>query len=147
MIHVRKADNGDLEFIQELVSRENRSGSEIEANLECFLICESGTERCGAGCARVSGDKGFINWVTVKIEYRRQKLGSAIMKALLNIMDLRGVKEAYVLSVSEEFLLNLEFYRTEEELSQDYEKFFGAPAKGNLYKVSLDGYFRTCSQK
>lgn len=147
MIQIRKANIDDAGFILDTLSEVNETGDKILPSIDYFLICESSGEKCGFGCARVLEKQGYINWLTVKEEYRRQKLGSAIMKALLNVVDLKGVKEAYAVSSCDDFLSSLKFSRTEEKLPEEYEAFFGPPAGGNLFKVSLEGYFGTCSQK
>lgn len=147
MIQIRKAKAEDIHFINNIISVNYRNINIKISDEENFLICEVGGEKCGCGFLEMNNKECYINWLAIKKEYRRQKLGSAIVKALLNIADLKGIEEAYMLSPCEDFSKSLGFEKEYRTLPQYYSTIFGQAAINFLYKVSLAGYFGTCMQK
>lgn len=148
MLQIRKIRPDDIGFVMEFASERIGSGSKLLANIENFLICESDNVKCGCGCLVLSKDRGFIGWVIVSEDYRRQKLGGAITKALLNIADLKGIKEVYASGMCESFLKAMGFEGTNNKDAMDeLKEVFGDTGDSNCYKVSLEGYFRTCTHK
>lgn len=147
MIQIRKAKAEDIRFINDILSDEYKNINVRITKEENFLVCEDGGEKCGCGFLEMNDKECYINWLAVKKEYRRHKLGSAIVKALLNIADLKGAEKAYMLSPCEEFSKSLRFERDNVILPQYYSTIFGQAAINCLYKVSLEGYFGTCAHK
>lgn len=147
MIKIRKATAEDAGFILDILSGNFHDNDLILSNLEGFVICEVGDEKCGCGCVKVSGEKGYVNWLVIREKDRRQKLGSAVMKALLNIADLKGAKQVYSKADCHDFLKSLKFEVVNEELPEEYYGFFSRGENCRLYKVSLEGYFGSCAQK
>jgi len=147
MLQIRKIKPEDLSFVLELNGRENRPWGKMLSNIENFLICEDDNVKCGCGCLVLFGDRGIICWVAVIEDYRRKKLGSAIVKALLNIADLRGAEEVYSAGICGAFLEALGFKETEDtEMGERIKELIGDTGISKLYKVSLKGYFKCCSQ-
>ncbi|MGE5632505.1 MAG: GNAT family N-acetyltransferase [Caulobacteraceae bacterium] len=146
MIQIRKAAAYDIEFITDTLSGSRQPGDKLLSNLEHFLICESGRVKCGCGCVRTIRDICVINWLIVTKDNRGQKLGSAILKALLNIADLSGAKVAYAPAFCEGFLKSLKFTKSEKEAVPEFTAVFGPYDCSNWFEVSLEGYFKSCSQ-
>ncbi len=148
MLQIRKIKPDDIGFVTDLAAERLKAGGKVLSNIENFLICDVDSVSCGCGCIVLSGDKGYISWLMVKEAYKRQKLGSAIAKALLNIADLKGVKEVYATGICEEFLTAMGFNKenNKAEINILYE-IFGEAGDMSCYKVVLEGYFKPCSQK
>jgi N-acetylglutamate synthase-like GNAT family acetyltransferase len=148
MLQIRKIKPEDIEFVLQLAEETGYSQSKLLSNVGEFMICEDNGSKCGAGCLVISENKGYINWVMISEEARRKKLGSAITKALLNIAELKGVKEVYAAGLCEEFVIALGF---EKHDSIEALKFFrdtlGSSEASEGYKVSMEGYFKPCMHK
>ncbi|MHB1391788.1 MAG: GNAT family N-acetyltransferase [Clostridia bacterium] len=146
MLQIRKIKPEDIEFVLELAKESNCSIGKLLSNIEYFLICESDRVRCGCGCLVPHGNTGFISWIMVRESYRRKKLGGAITKALLNIADLKGIKEVYAVGMCGDFLKAMGFVKhvSKDEI-EDIREYLGDIGT-EFYSVSLKGYFKSCSQ-
>ena len=148
MLQIRKIKPEDISFVLELASEDGRPVGKLLSNIENFLICESESVKCGCGCIIPAGDKGFMSWVIVSESHRRKKLGGAITKALLNIADLKGVKEVYAANICGDFLKAMGFEKKENKFTMDdLKEVFGDANVSECYRVSLEGYFKPCSQR
>lgn len=148
MLQIRKIKPEDIDFVIELALENGCTTEKLLSNIEGFLICESDNVKCGCGCIVPSGDKGFMGWVIVSESHRRKKLGGAITKALLNIADLKGVKEVYAANICGDFLKAMGFEIQENKAAiEDIKKVLGAENASECYRVSLEGYFKPCSYK
>lgn len=150
MLQIRKIKPEDIQFVLELAEENNCSQGKLLSNIEHFLVCESGNQRCGCGCLVPAGSEGFMNWVLVKKEYRRKKLGGAITKALLNIADINGIKAVYAAApptgICGEFLTAMGFEKSSLSGGERIKEVLGVESN-DCYRVSLEGYFKPCSQK
>ncbi len=148
MLQIRKIKPEDISFVQELASENGYTAGKLLSNIDGFLICESDNEKCGCGCIVLKESKGFLNWVIVSESHRRMKLGTAITKALLNIADLKGAKEVYAANICGHFLKAMGFKKEENKnITADIKEIFGDISTPEYYRVSMEGYFKPCSQK
>lgn len=147
MLQIRRTKPEDIGFIMEIASKNGCPAEKLLSHIEGFLVCEVDGVKCGCGCIILKENKGFMSWVIVSDGHRRKKLGSAIVKALLNIADLKGVKEVYAANVCGEFLEAMGFYKEDGKKGiEDMEDVFGSINISEYYRVSLEGYFKPCSQ-
>lgn len=159
MLQIRKIKPEDIKFVLELAKENNYSDGKLLSSIEGFLICESGSIKCGCGCMVPSDSGGLISWVMVAEGFRGQKLGSAITKALLNIADINGIKDVYAAAQPTAqltaqptgncgaFLRAMGFEKTDNSKAmEDIRELLGVTAD-ECYHVALEGYFKPCSQK
>lgn len=148
MLQVRRIKPEDINFVMELTTENGISGGKLLSNIESFLICENDNVKCGCGCLVTYDCECFLNWVAVSTGYRGNGLGSAITKALLNIADRKGVEEVYAAGICEDFLKVMGFEETSCKAAIDgATEVLGVTEALKFYKVSLKGYFKSCSQK
>lgn len=146
MLHIRKVKPEDIGSIMRLAGGKAGISGRLLSNPEHFLICEVDNVKCGCGCLVPDKDRGYLCWVLVDADHRRKKLGSLIVKALLNIADNRGIKEVYSAGICGEFLEALGFEETEDPAAEEaLKKLFVDIDAGKCYKVSLEGYFSSCN--
>lgn len=148
MIQIRKIKPEDISFVMDITLKNGYSMGKLLSNIENFLICEDNGTRCGCGCIILKNEKGYISWITVIEEYRRQKLGDAIVKALLNIADLKGIKKVYAVETCKDFLKAMGFEKDNNDaVIDDIREVIDETNTSEYYKVLLEGYFKPCSQK
>ncbi len=145
MLKIRKIVPEDIEFIIDINSESRFTGDKLLSNIGNFLVCEIDGVKSGCGCIALSSDNGFISWVTVKAGYRRQRYGDAIVRALLNIADLRGIKKVYGTGICGSFLISMGFEKQCNRIViNEIKKVFGDNSISEYYGVSLIGYFKHC---
>ncbi len=146
MLEIRKIRPEDIDFVLELAEESNGSRVKLLSNIENFLICESDRVKCGCGCLVPLGNTGLISWVMVRESHRGQKLGGAIIKALLNIADLKGIKEVYAVGICGDFLKAMDFVKhvSKDEI-ENMREYLGE-IDTELYSVFLKDYFKPCTQ-
>ncbi|HYE83822.1 MAG TPA: GNAT family N-acetyltransferase [Clostridia bacterium] len=148
MLHIRKIKPEDIGFVMGLATEKHGVEGRLLSNIENFLICENDGIKCGCGCLVAKEDKGCVGWVIVDEKYRRNKLGSAITKALLNIADYKGIKEVYAAGICGDFLATMGFEETEcKSVLEAVKAVLGDTDSQKCYRVSLEGYFKPCNQK
>lgn len=147
MLQIRKIKPEDIDFILELAKESGFSNGKLLTNIENFLVCESNNVKCGCGCLIPLGSTGLISWIIVKESYRRQKLGGAIAKALLNIAERMGIKEVYAAGICGDFLSAMGFAKCEsKKVIEDMGEKLGYIFE-ECFEVVLEGYFKPCSHK
>ncbi len=148
MFQIRKVKPEDIGFIMELTREAGIHEGRLLENIESFLVCENEKALRGCGCVIIQGNRGYMNWVAISREARREKLGSAVVKALLNIAERKGVEKVYALGICPGFLGALGFEETscctEADLAREA---LGASSVSSIYEVSLEGYFKPCTHK
>lgn len=148
MFQVRKMKPEDLGFVMNLVEEAGLERGKLLSNLEGFLVCEDNHEKCGCGCLADDGSIGCLYWLAVNESHRRKSLGSAIVKSLINIAENKGIKEIYAPVVCEEFLKASGFGETSlDAFCESTRAVLGLTQNYNMYKVSVEGYFKPCSSK
>ena len=145
MLQIRRIKPEDIDFVLGQAKESDCSESKLLTNIENFLICESDGNKCGCGCLMTLGNIGIMRWVMVKESYRRNKLGGAITKALLNIADRKDIKEVYATGICGDFLIAMGFIKQEsKDIAEDIRVILG-DIGAEYYKVLLEGYFKPCS--
>lgn len=148
MFQIRKIKPEDIDFVIDITSKNEFSGEKLLSNIESFLICENNGEKCGCGCMILHNGKGYISWVAVEEPHRRQKFGDAIIRALLNIADLKGIEEVYAVDICGKFLESMGFEKQSGgSVSDEIKKVIGLKDDPDYFKVFLKGYFKSCPQK
>ena len=119
MLTIKKEEINDKleQFLREINCDENLTNRII-------MCAKEGDEYLGVGTLELRIDKVYLNFVATKDDELTLKLG--IMKSLLNLADLRGIKTVYgdnseLISIykmlrfkenEENYILNLEGYFT-----------------------------------
>lgn len=148
MFQIRKMKPEDLGFVMSLVEEAGMERGKLLSNLEGFLVCEVDHEKCGCGCMAVDGSTGYMYWLAVSEGHRRKSLGSAIAKALINIAENNGIKEIYTPGECDAFIRSLDFEETSLEACREKTNVvLGLTKAYNIYKASVEGYFKPCSGK
>ncbi|MDD4504001.1 MAG: hypothetical protein PHS15_04135 [Clostridiaceae bacterium] len=148
MFQIRKIRPEDIDFVMKVTSENGYPMGKLLSNIENFLICENDNVKCGCGCIILLDGKGYISWLTVIKGYRRQKLGDAIARALLNIADLKGIEEVYGAGICGDFLEAMGFEKQKDTaVMNDIKEIIGETTASEYYRVFLKGYFKPCSQK
>lgn len=120
MLTIKKEDlNDKLEnFLKEIACDENLTDKIV-------MTAKDGDEYLGVGTLELRIDKVYLNFVVTKEDELTLKLG--IMKSLLNLADLRGIKMVY---------------GDNEDLKSLYKMLRFKDTDGK-YVLELEGYF-TC---
>ena len=120
MLTIKKEDlNDKLEnFLKEIDCDENLTDKIV-------MTAKDGDEYLGVGTLELRIDKVYLNFVVTKKDELTLKLG--IMKSLLNLADLRGIKMVY---------------GDNEDLKSLYKMLRFKDTDGK-YVLELEGYF-TC---
>ncbi|HWR60051.1 MAG TPA: GNAT family N-acetyltransferase [Clostridia bacterium] len=148
MFQIRKITPGDIDFIIGLTKESGIHEGRLLENIRDFVVCENNRALCGCGCLTVRGSEGYMNWVAVAGADRRSQLGSAIVKALLNIAEHRGVEVVYTPGICPDFLKALGFAETSSSRAiAGTMKVFGIAGACDIFEVYLEGYFKPCSPK
>lgn len=151
MMQIRKIKPEDIQFVLDMAKDNNCLEGKLLSNIEGFLICENDKKRCGCGCLVMSEGKGYLGWVMVSEDSRGRKLGGTIMKALLNIADINGIKDVYAAPLPTgmcgEFLTAMGFEAiASTSVRRNLKEVLGLDNTEN-YHVSMDGYFKSCTGK
>ncbi len=155
MIQIRKANIEDKESIKHILCEAGKSEEYILDKLLDFSVCQDGSDILGCACGIIKDEAVYISFITVRKAYRKQKIGSSIVKAILNTADLSGVKRAYMLCDPENFAKYLRFERLEcKENNELIRKQFNdiyhssdvssSGSQLSLYWANLEGYFKPC---
>lgn len=152
MIRVRRLVPADLEALQQLLKNAGIPMDKAMSLLMDFMICESDERIIGFGCLKAEDDIGYLDWIYIDEAHRRGKMGSTIVKALLNAADLKGVKDIYTAlccdtaSGCDGFLRSLRFRPHSPAgpaLAERFAEIFGSRLDA-FYHVPLLDYFKSC---
>lgn len=118
MLTIKKEEINDKleQFLKEINCDENLTNRII-------MCAKDGDEYLGVGTLELRIDKVYLNFVETKDDELALKLG--IMKSLLNLADLRGIRTVY--GDNEElksFYKMLRFKEDEEQYILDLEGYF-----------------------
>ncbi len=152
MIEIRKVQPKDLEYLYNNAETLFFDKTYMIDKLENMMLISIGNIICGIGCSILFEDICLINWVYISNNYRRDSMGSALVKAILNTAELSGAKTAYLSGSCDQFADNLKFDKMNEkdelqEIERLYSNYFGESFEHSFYKVSLVDYFKPCSCK
>lgn len=152
MIEIRKVKPKDLEYLYNNSEALHFDKAYMPDKLEQIMLITNADKICGIGCSILFENISLVNWVYIAEDYRRDSLGTALVKAILNTDELNGAKTAYMSGSCDQFALKLEFSKVEEnnellDIEKLYNNFYGENYEHNFYKVSLVNYFKPCSCK
>lgn len=152
MIQIRKVQPKDVELLINNADKVSFNSSIMLEKLEHLMIVINGGNICGLGCGVIVGDWCLLNWIHIAEQYRRDLMGTALVKAIMNNAELSGAKTAYLSGTCDEFAGSLSFKKVDacdeiNELKRLYESCYAENYAKNFYKVSLIDYFKPCSCK
>lgn len=150
MIYVRKMREEDLDGLRELLldngeltDKEHISIEKLEH--EDKYVCISNDKVCGYGKLIRNEAHCLVRDIYVSKESRREKIGSTVVKAMLNSAEIHGADIAILISNCEEFARYLRFEEASlSELPYFFKPYLNIDSKEKIYIVSLKDYF-SCS--
>ncbi len=146
MIRIRRLLPMDLTALEQILRKADLPLNKAIGLLPDFMVCESDGVIVGIACLKAEAEKGYLNWVYVDEESRRRKLGSALVKALLNSAELEGVRTVYTAGDCSAFLASVRFEpltSPSPAVSDAFAVIFGQETS-LLFSVSLVDYFKSC---
>lgn len=143
MIIVRKIRLNDVQELVKFLIR-NDLADDIKKDTD-YYICKLDDLLCGCGMMIKRDDYCVIKNVIVDKESRKQKLGSAIVKTMLNSAELGGAKTALCLGDVAGFseYLNFKMVKVEELPDNIKSSVNSIHNNEHIYAVSLIDYFES----
>jgi N-acetylglutamate synthase-like GNAT family acetyltransferase len=135
-----------------LFSKAGINEEDIDNKYLDFTVCQDGNNLLGCGCGIIKADSVYIHLILVQNEYRKQKIGSSIVKAILNTADLSGIKQAYMKCQYEAFAKSLRFEALEHhedniEIYNAFNEIYHSNIFEHIYTTKIEGYFKPCCCK
>ena len=145
LINIRKAIIDDLENIIAFMSNKDLIDKDVY-NESDFYVYYDNNILLGYGISVAKGEYCIIENIIVHESYRKNKIGTAIAKTIINAYECRGAKYAISYGRCSGFCESLGFYPISQD---DLPTFirnipFISKNKNSLYGVSLDHYFKNC---
>jgi len=143
LISIRKAVTEDIDNIIEFLSDMGFNHKNIYTNKDYFVYYDNDV-LLGCGMAFSEAEYCIIDNIIVNEIYRRNKIGTAIAKTVMNYYELKGAKIALCCLPCDNFCRSLRFniaswndipLLIRNMLDKDTKK---------IYTVSLEGYFKDC---
>lgn len=152
MIQVRKVKPEDLQYLFEKLSKLSFDKASILERLDETMIVINSNQLCGVGAGLNVENKCLLNWIYIEESFRRDRMGTALVKTILSNGEQKGALQAYIIGECGDFAEFLGFQKVEdaEEQSQItslYKQAYGSIGNGDLYKVSLIDYFKPCNHR
>lgn len=152
MIQVRKVQPKDIELLYQHAAELCFDKDIMMDKLESIMLIISSGRICGFACGMVYEDVCLLNRVNIIKEYRRDHLGTALVKTILNNAELNGAKTAYLAGICDEFASSLRFEKVvegdkAEQIDKLFQDNFGDNYQHNFYEASLIDYFKPCCSK
>jgi N-acetylglutamate synthase-like GNAT family acetyltransferase len=152
MIQTRRFQPQDIDCIISSSEKLSFDNSVMADKLEHMMLVSENAEICGIGFYMNYEDCCLLNWVFIKEEKRRGRLGTMLVKTMLNTAEKQGAKKAYMVCESQGFAEFLGFNRADaeklDEICRLYQEVYGCEASADkLYVVSLLDYFKPCCHK
>ncbi|MCK9216754.1 MAG: GNAT family N-acetyltransferase [Firmicutes bacterium] len=147
MIIIKKVEMNDIQNLVKFLIKHDLAES-INNGTDEYYICKNDDMLCGYGVMERHNDFCMIKDVFVSKENRRDKLGSSIVKTMLNSAELSGAITALCKGNNEEFSFALNFKPIKAENLPDHIKSFIIEKAKNekIYFTSLVDYFKNaCS--
>ncbi len=101
MITVNKTESKDLRTLKIFLKDYKLEDSLFIDRLDQTVIILDRNEILGFGAFVIEGETGVIDVAIVSDEMLWPSMGDGLIKTMLNTLDLRGVKQAYMLSDDE----------------------------------------------
>lgn len=152
MIQVRKIKPGDIELLYQNSEELCFDTNTMLSKLDSMMLVINGNKVCGIGCGILAEDKCLLNWINIAKDNRRDRLGTALVKTILNNAELSGSKIAYLSGTCDQFAASLNFSKVEtieeqEEIEGFYRDNYADSYMPAFYKASLEDYFKPCCSK
>lgn len=150
MIQARKLQPKDLNYIFQNSNSLDFDREAMINKLENMMVILENNEISGIGCFVNHESKCLLNWISIKEGHRRNRLGTMLVKTMLNIAEQQGAVQAYMYGPCQEFAEFLDFQcmKDHEErvvINSLYQEIYKENASKELFKVSLVDYFKPCS--
>jgi len=143
LIRVRKAVAEDIDNIVKLLSSIGFKNEDIYIHKDYFVYYDNEV-LLGCGMAFAAEEFCIIDNVFVDEKNRRNKIGTAIVKTILNYYERNGAKTAISYGECDAFCKSLGFdIHTVMDLP-DYVKNALKRDIKHIYAVNLEGYFKGC---
>jgi N-acetylglutamate synthase-like GNAT family acetyltransferase len=152
MIEFRRVRPDDIDLLLQSAKELNFDKTIMLEKLDSMMVVMNGDRLCGIGCGINIEDKCLLNWIYISKENRREQLGTALVKTLLNNAELSGATFAYLSGSCKEFADFLKFEEVQainekKDLKELYRNIYGISFEENFYKAELAGYFKPCCSK
>lgn len=152
MIQVRRVQPQDLEYIFSNAESLGYKQDFMYDFLENMMVVIDNSKITGIGFYINKENKCILNWIYIMKDYRRDRLGTMLVKTMLNIAEQQGALQAYISGEYEDFAEFLGFEKIQDAgeidaINQLYKDFYKANRYETIYKVSLIDYFKPCCAK
>jgi len=98
MITVKKTEDKDLKSLKRFLKQYKLEDSLFMDRLDQTMIIADGAEILGFGSFVIKDESGIIDVILLSEDMLWPTMGDGLVKAMLNTLDLRGVKSAYLLT-------------------------------------------------
>lgn len=151
MIQVRKVQPDDLKYLYEHAEELYFNSETMTTKLEHMSVVLDGGEIAGIGFSVKVNEICLLNWIFVKEDKRRERLGTMLVKTMLSVSEQQGAVQALMPGTQCEFPEFLGFDKlsnpqTIREIEALYAEKYQS-SNPTYYQVSLIDYFKPCSCK
>lgn len=143
MISVRKATTKDIDNIVKFLSSMGLKDENIYTHNDYFVYYDSDV-LLGCGMAFAVDEFCIIDNILVDEKNRRDKIGTAIAKTILNYYERNGIKIAISYGQCDGFCKSLGFDLWTDKDLPDSIKHALKNNYNQIYVVNLEGYFKGC---
>lgn len=145
MVNVRKAMAKDINNIISFLLARGFTEKDIYNKNDYFVYYDNDI-LLGCGMSFAEEEYCIIDNIIVDEKSRRNKIGTAIAKTILNYYECNGAKAALSYGGCQEFCKSLEFSPISSDKIPSYIQNILSGLKDNksLYMVSLENYFKGC---
>jgi amino-acid N-acetyltransferase len=110
-VHIRQARQSDNAAILSLVAESGLPVDDLCASHALFLIAERGSEIAGCAGIELPGIHALMRSLAVKPAYRGAGIGTRLLDAIEQLSRQRGVRDAYLLTLTAEQFFTLRGYQ------------------------------------
>lgn len=96
MIIFRKARPGDFKVIKSILEEVKLMTEGIEQHLDNFMVAEERGTILATGGLEIYDDVAILRSVAVLPEFRHQRIGDGLVRALINYAERRGIKNIFL---------------------------------------------------
>jgi N-acetylglutamate synthase-like GNAT family acetyltransferase len=143
LISVRKAIAKDINDIVQLLSAMGFNDEDIYTDKDYFVYYDNDV-LLGCGMAFAVRDYCIIDNILVDEKNRRNKIGTAIAKTIMNFYERNGAKIALSFGKCDAFFKSLGFSIWSDKDLPNFIKNILKKDLKQVYAVSLEGYFKNC---
>ncbi|OGO78061.1 MAG: hypothetical protein A2Y23_13150 [Clostridiales bacterium GWB2_37_7] len=152
MIQVRRLQPVDLDYIFQNAESLGFHQNTMINKLENIMLVIEDNNICGIGLYINYEDKCILNRIYIKEDQRRKRLGTILVKTILNTVEHQGALQAYMHGSCDEFAEYLGFQKLSDsnqiiDTKMLYQEIFNDNISDNIFKVSLIDYFKPCSHQ